>query len=75
MIAVKLTQVGNSLGIVLPKEAIAKLGAQKGDTLYLTDAAESALTLSAYNQDVAEQIRVGEEFMGRYRNTLRALAK
>ena len=75
MIAVKLTQVGNSLGIVLPKEAIAKLGAQKGDTLYLTDAAQSTLTLSAYDHEVAEQIRAGEEFMSRYRNTLRALAK
>lgn len=75
MIALKLTQVGNSVGVLLPKEALAKLGVQKGDVLYLTDGAEGDMRLSAYSPDVAEQIAIGEAFMDEYRDTFRALAK
>ena len=75
MIALKLTQVGNSVGMVLPKEALAKLGVDKGDTLYLTESPEGEMRLSAYNPGVAEEIALGEEFMDEYRDTFRALAK
>ena len=37
MIPLKLTQVGNSVGVLLPKEALVKLGVEKGDVVYLTD--------------------------------------
>jgi len=75
MIALKLTQVGNSVGVLLPKEALAKLGVQKGDTLYLIDAPGGDMRLSAYSPGVAEEIALGEEFMDDYRDTFRALAK
>jgi putative addiction module antidote len=75
MITLKLTQVGNSLGVVLPKEALAKLGVEKGDVVYLTDAPGGELRISAYNAEVAEEIAIGERFMDRYRDTFRALAK
>lgn len=75
MIALKLTQVGNSLGVVLPKEALAKLGVEKGDVLYLTDAPGGDMRISAYNAEVAEEIAIGERFMDQYRDTFRALAK
>lgn len=75
MFALKLTQVGNSVGVLLPKEALAKLGVQKGDTLYLVDAPGGDMRLSAYSPGVAEEIALGEEFMDEYRDTFRALAK
>jgi putative addiction module antidote len=75
MIALKVTQVGNSVGVVLPREALAKLGVTKGDTLYLVDAPGGDMRLSPYSAKIARQIALGEEIMHEYRDTLRALAK
>lgn len=75
MHALKLTQIGNSVGLILPKEALAKLNLQKGDVVYLTEAPGGNLTLSRYNEDVARQVALGEEIMDEYRDTFRALAK
>ncbi|MFV2003630.1 MAG: AbrB/MazE/SpoVT family DNA-binding domain-containing protein, partial [Gammaproteobacteria bacterium] len=59
MLKVKVTQVGNSMGILLPKEALSKLKAEKGDTLYLVEGPEG-LTLTPYNQDFEQQMKVAE---------------
>jgi putative addiction module antidote len=75
MISLKLTQIGNSVGVVLPKEALAKLGVEKGDVLYLTDGAQGEMRLSAYDPKVAEEIALGEQIMDEYRDAFRALAK
>ncbi len=75
MIALKLTQIGNSVGVVLPKEALIKLGVEKGDTIYLTESPGGDLRLSAYDASVAEQVSLGEAFMDEYRDTFRVLAK
>lgn len=75
MITLKLTQIGNSVGVVLPKDALAKLGVDKGDVVYLTEGPDGAMRLSAYSDEVAEEIALGEAFMDRYRDTFRALAK
>ncbi len=75
MIALKITQVGNSVGVVLPKEALTKLGVEKGDVLYLTESPGGEMRLSAYSAEVAEEIAMGETFMDEYRDTFRALAK
>ena len=75
MNALKLTQIGNSVGVVLPKEALIKLGAVKGDTIYLTEAPGGDLHVSRYNEEVARQIALGEDIMDEYRDTFRALAK
>jgi putative addiction module antidote len=75
MIALKLTQVGNSVGVLLPKEALVKLGVERGDTLYLTEAAGGDMRLSAYSPVIAEEIALGEAIMDEYRDTFRALAK
>ena len=71
----KLRKIGNSLGIVLPKEALAHLKVEEGDTLTLTDASESSLRLSPHSDEVARQMAVVQDVMKRYRNTLRELAK
>ena len=75
MIALKLTQVGNSVGVILPKEALVKLGVEKGDTVYLTEGPGGDMHISAYSPDVVEEIAMGEAFMDEYRDTFRALAK
>lgn len=75
MIALKVTQVGNSLGVVLPKEALNDLHVGKGDTLYLTRAPDGSMRLSAYSEVVADQIDAARSVMRQYRETLRALSK
>ena len=74
MLEVKVTAIGNSMGIVLPKEALNKLKAQKGDVLYLVDSPEG-LTLTPYREDFAEQMEAAERVMRKYKNALHQLAK
>ncbi|WP_020161158.1 AbrB/MazE/SpoVT family DNA-binding domain-containing protein [Methylobacter marinus] len=74
MLKVKITAIGNSMGIVLPKEALNKLNAEKGDTLYLVDSPEG-YTLTPYQQDFESQMKAAEKIMKKYRNALHELAK
>jgi putative addiction module antidote len=74
MLKVKVTSIGNSTGIVLPKEALVKLNAEKGDVLYLVDGPEG-LTLTPYQQNFDTQIEAAEKVMKKYRNALHELAK
>ena len=70
----KLRKIGNSVGIVLPKEALAHLKVNEGDTLTLTEA-QDGVRLSASNREFAKTMAVFESLNRRYRNTLRELAK
>jgi putative addiction module antidote len=74
MSALKLTQIGNSVGVILPKELLARLKVKKGDTLFLTEAA-NGLTLTPYDPEVEEQPKLGREFMREYCDTFHQLAK
>jgi len=74
MTALKLTQIGNSVGVILPKEILARLKLGKGDTVFVTDAA-NGVTLTPYDPALDEQIRAGREFMQAYRDTFHQLAK
>ena len=74
MSALKLTQIGNSVGIILPKEVLARLKLTKGDVLYLTENPDG-VTLTPYQPNFDEQLQAGREFMREYRDTLRTLAK
>ena len=75
MSALKLTQIGNSVGVILPKEVLARLKVGKGDTLYVTEAANGGVSLTPYDPGVDEQVELGREFMREYRDTFRQLAK
>lgn len=75
MIALKITQVGNSAGVILSKEALAELGVDRGDTLYLTRAPDGSMRVSPYDEEVARQIELGERLMDEHRDVFRALAK
>lgn len=74
MLKVKVIAIGNSMGIVLPKEALTKLRADKGDVLYLVEGPEG-LTLTPYQQDFEAQMEAAEKVMKKYRNALHELAK
>lgn len=71
----KLRPFGNSVGAVIPKEALARLNAKEGDTLFLTEAPDGAFRLTVGDADFAETMAIAEEGMRRYRNALRELAK
>jgi putative addiction module antidote len=70
----KLTQIGNSVGVILPKEALAALKLEKGDAVHLTETPEG-FQLTPYDPTIAEQTDIGREFMREYRDTFHALAK
>lgn len=74
MTALKITQIGNSVGVILPKDVLARLKVEKGDVLYLTEAA-NGVTLTPYDPAVEAQIEAGREFMRDYRDTFHQLAK
>lgn len=74
MTALKLTQIGNSVGVILPKEVLVRLKLEKGDTVFVTDAA-NGVTLTPYDPTLTEQVERGREFMREYRDTFHQLAK
>jgi putative addiction module antidote len=74
MTSLKLTQIGNSVGVILPKEVLARLKLEKGDTVFVTDAANGVL-LTPYDPALDEQLEAGREFMREYRDTFHQLAK
>jgi putative addiction module antidote len=70
----KVRRIGNSLGVVLPKEVLAKLGVGEGDSLNVSETPDG-VALSAFDSEVARQVEIGRGLMKRYRNALRELAK
>lgn len=75
VLELKLRKVGNSVGVILPKEALAHLKAGEGDTVSVTEGPDGSLRLSTAKAEVARQMEVVQEVMNRYRHTLRELAK
>ena len=78
VLELKLRKVGNSVGMVLPKDAMAKLNVREGDSICLTDAPDGSLRLTPVTEgreQFAQQMNVAEDVIRRYRNTLRELAK
>jgi putative addiction module antidote len=72
--ALKLTQIGNSVGVILPKEVLSKLRVEKGDTLYLTEAPEG-LRITPHNPEFEKQMETARAIMKKRRAVLRELAK
>jgi putative addiction module antidote len=74
MTALKLTQIGNSVGVILPKEVLARLKLEKGDTVFVTDAVNGVL-LTPYSPQFEDQMAKARQIMKKRRNVLRELAK
>jgi len=74
MQALKLTQIGNSMGVILPREMLARLGLAKGDTIYAVDQPDG-VRLTVADPDFAAQMDVARRVMKERRAVLRELAK
>jgi putative addiction module antidote len=72
--AVKITTIGNSVGIVLPKEVLNRLHVEKGDSLYVTDS-PGGVQLSPYNAELARKLDAFEQVMRENRDVLKKLAE
>jgi putative addiction module antidote len=71
----ELKKIGNSTGLILPKELLARLGLQQGDSVTVTEGPDRSLTVSAYAEDDERTMELARKVMRDYRNTLKALAK
>jgi putative addiction module antidote len=74
MTALKLTQIGNSVGLILPKEVLARLKLEKGDTVFVTDAVNGVM-LTPYSAEFETQMAAARKVMKKRRSVLRELAK
>lgn len=74
-IKTKIRKIGNSYGIVLPKEALQALKVEEGATVYLTEAPNNTLNMNPEKPGFDEKMQIVEDVMQRYRNSLRELAK
>jgi putative addiction module antidote len=74
MAVLKLTSVGDSTGVVIPKEMLERLKVAEGDELVAIETPAGYL-LTTHDPDVEEELRLGREFMNKYRETFKALAK
>ena len=74
MQTLKVTVVGNSTGVVLPKEILEKLRVGRGDLLYAVET-KHGIELTPYNPELAEQMKLAEQVMREDRDALRKLAE
>ena len=71
----KIRKIGNSYGIVLPKEAMQAMKVKEGDVLYVTEAPSNTIQLTPDEKGFGEKMQIADDLMRRYRNALRELAK
>lgn len=69
-----LTTIGNSTGVILPKEVLARLKVEKGSKIFLIET-PNGYEISAYDPAFEDEIKAAEKVMAKYRNALRELAK
>jgi putative addiction module antidote len=74
MVQLTVRKVGNSLGVTLPAQAAQTLHVKEGDKLFLTEA-PGGFRITSYDPNFAETMEVAEDFMSRFKNALRDLAK
>jgi putative addiction module antidote len=71
----KLRKIGNSYGIILPKEILHSLQIKEGDTLYLTEAPEASVRITPERKGFDDMMTLAKKGMRKYRNALRELAQ
>ena len=74
MLTLKITKVGNSAGLLLPKEALAKLRVEQGDTVYLTETPDG-FRITPYDPEFERQMTLARKLMRKHRRALRELAR
>ncbi|MGO9744269.1 MAG: AbrB/MazE/SpoVT family DNA-binding domain-containing protein [Roseiarcus sp.] len=71
----RVRKIGNSVGVLLPKELLARLGLEAGDRLHIVEAADRVLKLSPYDPTHARAMEIARRSFRDYANTYKALAK
>ncbi len=74
MLKLKVTSLGRSTAVVLPKEALARLKVAEGDSLFLTESPDG-FRMTPYDPEFEEQMALARKFMRDRRDILRELAK
>jgi putative addiction module antidote len=74
MMPLKVTKIGNSVGLILPKDAVAQLNVAVGDTLYLTTSPDG-FRITPYDPEFEIQMELAQKIMRERRDALRELAK
>lgn len=74
LLKLKITKVGNSAGLLLPKEALSRLHVAQGDTVFLTEAPDG-FRITPYDPEFERQMGIARKVMKKHRRILRELAK
>lgn len=74
MATLKITQIGNSLGLILPKEIIERLRLEKGESVSVVETA-LGIEITPFDPDFDKKLKAARKVSKRYRNALRELAK
>jgi len=75
MLTLKVRKIGNSLGIVLPKESLQRLNVKEGEVLYFTESQDRSYRLTPYNKNFSKQMAEAEEIMRQDKDLLKELSK
>ena len=71
----QVKKIGNSTGLILPKELLSELDIKQGQWLYVTSLPDGGVRLTPYDPDFEKVMSVVDDLMAEYRDTLKALAK
>ena len=71
----EVKKIGNSTGLILPKELLSQLDVRQGQWLYVTRLPDGGVRLTPYDPDFEETMKIADDLMVEYRDTLKALAK
>jgi putative addiction module antidote len=75
MTTLKLTTIGTSTGVIIPKSMLERMNVAKGDVLYAIEAPDGSYRLTPYDPVFAEKMQKADDIIRRYRNTLHILAQ
>ena len=73
--ALQIRKIGNSVGLILPKELLARLRLKEGDKLHIVEQTERSLKLSPYDPSHAKGMELARQAFRDYADTFKALAK
>ena len=71
----EIKKIGNSTGVILPKELLAQLGLKQGQSIYITKMPDGGARLTPYDPNFDEVMSIMDDVMDEYKDTLKALAK
>jgi putative addiction module antidote len=75
VMTIEIRKIGNSVGVILPKELLARFNLKEGDKLFPVEQANGGLLLTPHDPDFEETMEIADGIMDKYRDTLAALAK